>query len=112
MATYPTTLAIGAGSRPIPRTGRQIDYSGDGLSRVRKLHADRTDFFVVHPALTSTERATLIAFLQARGSDNASFTFYWIDGQPYTVNLDEPPWEEEPLGAGLFTFRVNMKAAA
>lgn len=111
MAVYPQGLTIGNDSKRLPRGGRVIDDDGDGYSRVRKMHADRYDFAIVHPGLQATDQATFLAFYNARATDNASFTFYWIDGVPYTVVFDEPPWDENPLGAGSTTYRVRLRAA-
>jgi hypothetical protein len=110
MATYPQELKFNAGSTPIPRGGRVIDLDGDGNARVRKLHGDRTDFVLVHNALDVNERATLLAFVAANGA--VTFDLHWIDGFVYQVIFDEPPYSEEPHGAGLFRFSVNVKGSA
>lgn len=111
MATYPTDLKLGYGSRRIPRTGRVHDEDGDGLVRTRKLHADRYDFDIVHIALDATAFSTFQAFHDARSADAAAFDFYWRDGVPYPVTFDEPPFEEEQVGPGLTTVRVRLKAS-
>jgi len=112
-ATYPakTVLPITEGSERVPRTGRVVDIDGDGVARVRKMHADKNDFNVVHSGVTAAKQATFLAFVAARAADNAAFTFYWLDGAPYTVQFDEPPYNETQLGAGLVTYTVHMKAS-
>lgn len=86
MANYPLTSTIKTteGTEEAVRDGRQIDATADGLSRVRKLFADRRDFTVVHQPMSATAVATLRTFYAA----NISGTFYFInpiDGVTYTV---------------------------
>lgn len=111
MATYPTDFTLGYGSRRMPRTGRDIDEDGDGVARVRKLHADRYDFEIIHPALNVADFTTFMAFHDARSADAAAFDFYWKDGVPYPVTFAEPPFEEETVGPGLTRVIVHLKGA-
>jgi hypothetical protein len=81
------------------------------VARVRKLHADRYDFDLVHPAMSDADFATFQAFHDARSADAAAFDFYWRDGVPYPVTFDEPPFDEEQVGPGRTTVHVRLKAA-
>lgn len=110
MSAYPS-LTIGEGSAKKPRSGRTIDTDGDGYARARKLHGTRYDFELVHPGLNTTDLNTFLAFVVARDADNASFTLTWLDGNPYQVQFDEPPFTLEEHGAQRTTVRVSLLAA-
>lgn len=83
---YPT-LAIEKNLKPISRDGREEDPTGDGLQRVRKLHADRTDFEIKHPSLNSTDRATLLAFYAANSTAQAIDFTNPLDSAVYVVRF-------------------------
>lgn len=83
---YPTLPIDGRESRRIVRDGRVEDVIGDGLTRVRKLHADRYDFEIKHPLLTSAEISTLTTYYGTYSA--AAFDFVWPeDGVTYQVRF-------------------------
>lgn len=83
MATYPV-LPISTNSRKILRDGRRVAFADSGKSYVSRLYsADRTDFEIIHNALTSTQLSTLTTFYGTNA--NIAFDFYWIpDATTYT----------------------------
>jgi hypothetical protein len=85
---YPTALPIHPteSSRSI-RDGREEDFAGDGTIRVRKLHADRNDFELKHPLLSSSELATLQSFYDTYGTATAIDLVWPVDGQTYVVQF-------------------------
>lgn len=83
MATYPT-LAIHRDSKRLVRDGREEARADNGDTYVRRFYAaDRYDFELRHPKLTSSEMATLLAFYGAHLAD--TFDLVWPeDGTTYT----------------------------
>lgn len=85
---YPSSLPIdGRESRRISRDGREEDVTGDGLTRVRKLHADRFDFEIKHPMLSSSEMTTLNNFYNSNGTASAIDLTWPEDGAVYVVRF-------------------------
>ena len=84
---YPTSLPISKESRRVLRDGRTEDITGDGSARVRKLYADKWDFDIKHPMLTSVEMATLEAFYSTYGTASAIDLVWPEDGVTYTVRF-------------------------
>ena len=84
MATYPTTLPVHISSRRVIREGRRVAVSDSGKSYVANLYSsDRSDFDIVHIALTTSELSTLTTFY----GTNAAITFDFVwpqDGTTYT----------------------------
>ena len=80
---YPT-LAIHKDSKRIVRDGRAEDLSVSGVARVRNFQsADKYDFELHHPSLTSSDVTTLKNHYDANRT--ASFDFTWPeDGVTYT----------------------------
>jgi hypothetical protein len=87
---YPSTLPIDPKeSHRIVRDGRKSDIIGDGVARVRKLHADKYDFELKHPMLTSSEFSTWTTFYNTN-SLAVTFDFVWPeDGVTYQVRFGE-----------------------
>lgn len=84
---YPASLPVHPDSRRQPRDGREEDIAGDGAMRVRKLYADKFDFELHHPLLTTAEQATLAAFY-ATNSLAVAIDLVWPeDGVTYVVRF-------------------------
>ena len=84
---YPTLPIDGGDSRRIVRDGREEDTLGDGAARIRKLHADRFDFEIKHPMLTSSEFTTWKTHYDTNATAVA-FDFTWPeDGVVYSVRF-------------------------
>lgn len=84
---YPTLAIEPKESRRTLRDGREEDVLGDGTARVRKLYADRFDFEVKHPMLTSADMATLDAFYATYGTAPAIDLTWPEDGAVYVVRF-------------------------
>lgn len=84
MPTYPTTIPLGNDSQRVPRDGRQESVADNGDTYVRKLYsADKYDFELRHPGLSSSELSTLQAFYDANVT--GTFDLVWpADGVTYT----------------------------
>jgi hypothetical protein len=69
----------------------QIDRASNGKPKARALYtAPKKEFTVVHEALTSAERATLLAYYAANRL--SSFDFVWAaDGVSYTCLFGGAP---------------------
>ncbi len=110
MSDYPSTLPIAESFVQTPRDGRQMDTAADGLSRIRKLHADRYDFTLPHPALIPT----LVAALEAHYAANSVASFNFTspqDGITYSVAYAARPTYKLHLG-GLKTASVKLTQTA
>lgn len=84
---YPTLPIDQRESHRVLRDGRQEDTTGDGSTRVRKLHADKYDFEIKHPQLTSAQMTTLESFYSSNSAVPA-FDFVWPeDGVTYSVRF-------------------------
>ena len=83
---YPT-LPISVESRKVLRDGRTEDQSGDGVTRVRKLHADKYDFTITHPNLNAANLATLQTFYGSYGTATAIDLTWPEDGAVYVVRF-------------------------
>lgn len=107
MSAYPT-LPIGLNSRRVLRDGRQEDAGADGVVRVRKLHADKYDFEIIHPALNASQLATLQVFY----TDNAtaaSIDLLWPeDGLTYAVRFGRNAIERKWAAPGLRDVIVRL----
>ncbi len=109
MSDYPT-LPIAESFVQTPRDGRQMDTAADGLSRIRKLHADRYDFTVPHPVLTAAQVATLEAHYASNGVASFNFTSPQ-DSVTYSVAYAARPTYRLHLG-GLKTATVKLTQTA
>lgn len=108
---YPTLAIDQRGSKRVPRDGRKTDLDGDGVGRVRKFHADRSDFEVKHPSLNSTDEATLLAFYATYGSAEA-IDFTWpLDGVVYVVRWGEGAIRHEWASPTKRHYYVRLVAA-
>lgn len=107
MANYPTTLKTNEALVEEIKDGRVVDQSGDGLARVRKLHADRRGFVIQHPPLTAALKAVLDAFYAA----NTTGTFYFVnphDGVTYTVAFSAAPQIRKANGGLYYMATVKL----
>ena len=91
---YPD-LPIDKTSVPNIDDGREEDKTGDGFTRIRKLHDDRYGFTVKHSLLTVDDVATLMAFYAT--NKLALIDFTWPDdGLVYQVRFGkgalQPQW--------------------
>ena len=106
MASYPSELPYCRGSERIIRPGTQIDVATDGTLRGRRFYAaDLYEFHLVHHAISSTQRDTLLAFYETNkislieytwNEDSAVYEVYFfpdaprvglIRGTTYTANV-------------------------
>lgn len=83
MATYPS-LSIHPSSRRVIRDGRRLTIADSGKSYISNLYSqDRSDFDIVHVALSTTDLGTLTTFYGTNA--NIVFDFYWPqDATTYT----------------------------
>ena len=85
---YPSALPIDPReSKRTLRDGRDEDVLGDGATRVRKLYADKYDFEIKHPLLTSSEMATLLSFYTTNAQAAAIDLTWPEDGAVYVVRF-------------------------
>ena len=105
---YPSLKIDAANSKSVVRDGREEDISGDGTTRVRKLHADKVDFEIRHSGLTLAEAATLRAFYIAYGAI-AAIDFRWpLDGNVYVVRFGKGGPRFEQAGPEYRTAYVRL----
>jgi hypothetical protein len=95
------------------RDGRQMDVGADGLSRIRKLHADRiATFNITHPGLSATDKTTL----ESHYSANATLVFNYtspLDGVTYSVSYaSRPHWKAYTPDATRQTANVTLTQTA
>lgn len=108
---YPTLSIDSRESRRTARDGREEDVLGDGFTRVRKLHADRFDFDVKHPMLSSADMAALVAFYATNGSA-AAIDFTWPeDGAVYVVRFGKGALRTQWVSAAYRHAWVRLVAA-
>lgn len=110
MATYPTLNLDGKNSAMTLRDGREVDTTGDGFGRVRKLYDDRADFVLKHPQLTAADVATFNAFYAANGG--VAFDFLWpLDGITYSVRFGAPAFKKQWASPTRTDVTVNLVAS-
>ena len=105
MSAYPS-LPISEGYEQTWIDGRVIDRSADGLARIRKLHPDRAQFTLQHPALSTADATTL----ESHYSTNSALTFSFTtprDGVTYTVAYSARPTFRLLFG-GRKTYTVRL----
>lgn len=108
MADYPS-LAISADSDFAPRGGLLTDMAEDGTQRTRSLYASTNyEFTLLHQALTSTERTTLLAHYAAHKALTFNYVSPW--SETYTMRyLDEPQGKPRPSGLWDFVTKLTGK---
>jgi hypothetical protein len=87
MAAYPTLPIDARESKRTPRDGREEDPAGDGAVRVRKLYADKFDFDIKHPYLTSAQMTTLQSFYNSNATASTIDLTWPEDSVVYTVRF-------------------------
>lgn len=107
MADFPV-FKIDRQSKQLDRDGRIVDYDGDGIAAVRKLHADRADFNLVLSRMNSTDKTALFNHYAAHPT-GVVFNFGWPpDGATYIVKYGKRPELVDFNKNQTWTYRVIL----
>lgn len=105
MANYPS-IDISEESALNPRSGIITDRAADGTIRSTRL-ASVTQFdpVLIHPKVSSTDRATLLNHYEA----HVGLTFNWVTpwGETYAVRYVDAP-QQQPHAAGYWTITNKL----
>ena len=109
MADFPSTIPIDEGSKLNPQAGMLTEVADDGTIRSRALYATTNyDITLVHGALSSAERATLLSHFAANKTLTFNVVMPW--GETYLCRyIEEPSGDPRATGRWLMQTRLMGK---